>query len=246
MAPVPRPLCWGGLTLMIAAAISIGTWAWLRQAPAAWVGVSSAPPRLEVYGEVPSFSLVGQTGQEVTRKMFEGKVWIASFIFTSCRLTCPQQSATMARLQEDLQAESDIRLVSITVDPDHDTPEVLARYAGRFHADPRRWFFLTGDEQAIYTLAQKGFRLSAPILPPPAQMQTERALSGGSAAPGSQATNGLQAVSVIGDATDGLVHDARFALVDRAARIRGYYSSLDAEAMARLRDDVHSLLKEGR
>jgi protein SCO1/2 len=232
--------------LMIAAGISIGTWAWLRQGPAAWVGVSNAPQRLEIYGEVPSFSLVGQTGQEVTRSALDGKVWIANFIFTSCRLTCPQQSATMARLQADLQGEPDLRLVSITVDPDHDTPEVLTRYAGRFHADPRRWFFLTGDEQAIYTLAHAGFRLSTPILPPPAQTQTERARSGGSAAPGSQPTSGLQAVSVTGDPTDALIHDARFALVDRAAQIRGYYSSLDPEAMARLRDDVLTLLKEGR
>jgi len=244
--PVPKPVFWGGLILMIAGGIWIGTWAWLRQGPTVLVGVSNAPQRLEVYGEVPRFSLVGLSGQEVTRKVLEGKVWVANFIFTSCRLTCPQQSATMARLQADLQAEPDIRLVSITVDPDHDTPEVLARYATRFHADPRRWLFLTGEEQAIYTLAQEGFRLSATILPPAAQTQTERAFSGGPAAPDSQRTNDLQAVAATGDATDALVHDAQFALVDRTARIRGYYSSLDAEAVARLRDDVTALLKEGK
>jgi len=246
MNPMSRPVLFAGLILVIAGCISFGAWTWLHQGPAGWVGVSNAPQRLEDYGEVPGFSLVGQSGQVVTRKALEGKVWIANFIFTSCQLTCPLQSATMARLQADLQNEPDIRLVSITVDPDHDTPEVLARYAGGFHADPRRWFFLTGEERAIYTLAQKGFRLSATILPPAAPTHATSARSGGSSLPDSQPTNGLQAIATSGDATDTLVHDARFALVDRTARIRGYYSSLDPEAMARLRDDVRTLLKQER
>lgn len=244
MNPLARPLLWAGLLLMVAAGLSLGTWVWLRQGPA-WVGASNAPQRLEVYGEVPAFSLVGQAGQEVTRKALEGKIWVANFIFTSCQETCPLQSATMAGLQADWQGEPDIRLVSITVDPDHDTPEVLARYAGRFQADARRWFFLTGEERVISTLAQEGFHLSAPI-PSPAQAQVGRTPPGGSAAAGSQGPNGLRAIAASADARDALVHDARFALVDRAARIRGYYSSLDPEAMARLRDDVRTLLKERR
>ena len=245
MNPGSRSVLWAGLVLVIAGGLLLGAWAWLRQDPVAWIGVSNAPQRLEVYDQVPDFSLVAQTGEEFNRKMLEGKVWIANFIFTNCQLTCPLQSATMAGLQADLQGEPDIRLVSITVDPDHDTPEVLTRYAGRFHADVRRWFFLTGKERAIYTLAREGFHLSAPI-PSPAQAQIGRPPSGGSAPAGYQGPNGLQAVTTTADATDALVHDARFALVDRAARIRGYYSSLDPEAMARLRDDVRTLLKEGR
>jgi protein SCO1/2 len=243
---IPQPVLWGGLICIIAGGFSVGAWAWLRQGPAVRVGVLNAPQRLEVYGEVPSFSLVAQTGQLVTREAFQGKAWIANFIFTSCRTTCPRQTATMAQLQRDLASEPDIRLVSITVDPDHDTPEVLTGYAERFHADPHRWVFLTGEEKAIYSLALEGFRLSATRVQASVESSVERAFASAPLAPPSrQPEGGLSAVGVNENSRDALVHDARFALVDQRARIRGYYSSLDPEAVARLRRDVVTLLKDG-
>jgi protein SCO1/2 len=244
MDAMRRPKFWGGLTCIIAVGISV--WAWLRQGPAVRVGVLNAPQRLEVYGEVPSFSLIAQTGQVVTHKAFEGKVWIANFIFTSCRATCPQQTATMAQLQRDLAAELDIRLVSVTVDPEHDTPEVLARYAERFHANPLRWLFLTGEERDVYSLAQDGFHLSATVVPAVAPTPVSQAFSGGPGVPAGPSEGDRAPFTADSPDTDALVHDARFALVDRMARIRGYYSSLDPEAVARLRDDVNTLLKEGK
>jgi len=189
---MPRPVFWGGLICIIAGTISVGAWAWLRQGPAVRVGVLNAPQRLEVYGEVPSFSLVAQTGQVVSREAFQGKAWIANFIFTSCRTTCPRQTATMAQLQRDLASEPDVRLVSITVDPDHDTPEVLTGYAERFHVDPHRWLFLTGEEKAIYTLAQNGFHLAAGVVPVEVSTPIEQAFSRASDAPASPPQNDLR------------------------------------------------------
>lgn len=82
------------------------------------------------------------------------------FFYSSCPDVCPLQSARMAHLQRDLADQPDVRLVSISVDPEHDTPEVLRDYAQRFGADPERWLFLTGDKVAIHRLARDGFHLS--------------------------------------------------------------------------------------
>ncbi len=137
------------------------------------------------------------------------------FIYTNCPDTCPIQSAQMRQIQEEFQNENGLRLVSITVDPTRDTPEVLSEYAKRFGADPARWFFLTGKKEAIYNFAQAGFRLGALEIP-----HEKRPESG--------ATH---------------THSPRFVLVDREARIRGYYVSTDADAMKRLRTDLMILLR---
>jgi protein SCO1/2 len=246
MDPMRRPGLWGGLILIFIAGISAGALVWHRPGPGSRIGVLNAPRPLEVYFEVPPFSLIDQNRRRITREDLLGTIWIANFIFTSCRATCPRQTATMARLQTDLQGEADLRLVSITIDPDHDTPEVLARYAERFHADPQHWLFLTGEEKAIYSLALKGFRLSATRVQASQDSSIERAFaSQPPALPRGKPPGGLPTTGIPDDSRDDLVHDARFALVDRTARIRGYYSSLDAEAVAHLRRDVRTLLKEG-
>jgi len=109
--------------------------------------------------EVPDFALIERSGQSVTRADLLGKVWIASIIFTRCADECPLVSSHMARLQDAFAAEPDVRLVSITVDPAYDTPEVLTHYAQSFAAQPQRWLFLTGDKATIYRLVREGFRL---------------------------------------------------------------------------------------
>jgi cytochrome oxidase Cu insertion factor (SCO1/SenC/PrrC family) len=244
MDALRRPMFWVGLVLIIAGT-SAGALVWLRAGSGGRIVAENAPRPLEVYFEVPRFSLIDQNRQRITREDLLGRVWIANFIFTSCRTTCPRQSATMAQLQGDLAPRPDLRLVSITVDPDHDTPEVLARYAERFHADPLRWLFLTGEERGIYRLAQDGFHLSATVVPAPTPTPVGQAFSPGPGAPVSLAEGNSASFGSDTPDRDALVHDARFALVDRKARIRGYYSSLDAEAVARLRRDVRTLLKEG-
>src|SRR5262245_9289536 len=95
------------------------------------------------YGVVPDFSLLEAGGRQITLQEFQGKVWIADFIFTSCAGMCPMMTSEMRKIQDALPQE--IRLVSFSVDPARDTPAVLNDYADRFGADRRRWSFVTGD-----------------------------------------------------------------------------------------------------
>lgn len=111
------------------------------------------------YGEVPAFSLTNQNGQPFGSSDLANKIWIADFVFTSCPGPCPMISSRMSELQKPL-ANTDVHLVSFTVDPDKDTPEVLRGYAEKLHAQPGRWDFLTGKKSAIYEISQKGFKLA--------------------------------------------------------------------------------------
>jgi cytochrome oxidase Cu insertion factor (SCO1/SenC/PrrC family) len=110
------------------------------------------------YGQVPAFSLTESSGRTVGQQELSGKVWVADFIFTSCAGTCPLMTAQMRKLQDLLP--HDIGLVSFSVDPKRDTPEVMARYAQQFQADPQRWLFLTGDRQTLYNITVNGFKLA--------------------------------------------------------------------------------------
>ena len=113
---------------------------------------------LPVMGSVPDFKLTERSSREVGREELAGKVWIADFIFTQCAGTCPLMTVNMKKLQDSLPAE--IQFVSFSVDPAHDTPEVLKEYADRNGADPKRWLFLTGDTDAMYKLSIDGFKLA--------------------------------------------------------------------------------------
>lgn len=116
---------------------------------------SAAPQRLDVAvdsafrGEaLAEFSLVAQDGRPVTRADLLGAPLVLDFVFTTCTGPCPRVSAHMHRVQE-LTRATDVRLVTITVDPETDTPEVLARYAAELGADTARWSFLSGPEEQI-------------------------------------------------------------------------------------------------
>jgi protein SCO1/2 len=117
-----------------------------------------AQPELIVYGSVPNFSLTDRDGNTITLQDLAGKVWIADFIFTNCAGTCPVITDQMHKLQEALPKE--ISMVSFTVDPSRDTPEVLAEYARKHNAQENRWFFLTGEKDTLYNLSVKGFKLA--------------------------------------------------------------------------------------
>ncbi|MBI3080033.1 MAG: SCO family protein [candidate division NC10 bacterium] len=139
-------LLWSALVLVLVGVGFAGTWSLLRGGLAGRLPGAGASPSLPTYGSVPDFSLTERSGRQVGGSELRGKVWIANFIYTHCPDTCPLQSAQMARLQGELAAEGDVRLVSITVDPERDTLEVLSRYADRFGAAPDRWLFLTGEK----------------------------------------------------------------------------------------------------
>ena len=125
----------------------------------ALVGCTRLQP-LPVYpGRVPDFQLITQANQPFDRKSLDGKVWAADFIFTHCTGPCPRMSAHMRRVQSAVQEFPDVRLVSFSVDPARDTPAALLEYALRFHAQPGRWFFLTGDVKTLDALDRRAFML---------------------------------------------------------------------------------------
>ena len=110
------------------------------------------------YGTVPAFQLTNQDGQPFGTEQLNGKIWIVDFIFSTCPGPCPMISSRMADLQKPLE-KTDVRLVSVTVDPEKDTPEVLRGYADKLQAQRGRWDFLTGQKATIYELSQSGFKL---------------------------------------------------------------------------------------
>ncbi len=119
-----------------------------------------ASRNIATFGQVPPFQLTNQNGQPFGSADLENKIWIADFIFTSCPGPCPIISSRMSELQKPL-GKSDVRLVSFTVDPEKDTPEVLRNYAEKLHAQTDKWNFLTGKKTEIYDLSAKGFKLAA-------------------------------------------------------------------------------------
>jgi protein SCO1/2 len=171
---------------------------------------------------VPDFSLSDQDGQTVQRKDLLGHIWIASFIFTRCTSFCPQVTATVAQLQPEILQQQDVLLVSISVDPDHDTPAVLKEYSKKFGADTKRWRFLTGDQEKVYRLIQDGFKDTAVQNQGPART------------PGNE-----------------VIHSSRLFLVDRKGVIRGYFEGRQVDdqgneisELPRLKQKLKELLQE--
>lgn len=103
------------------------------------------------------FSLTNSTGRVITRADLKGKILVVDFLFTSCSITCPFVNAQMEQIQQLTTNQPDVKLVSLTVDPRDDTPDVLAKYGERFGADTNRWLFLTGDKAVLYELIGQSF-----------------------------------------------------------------------------------------
>jgi len=139
-------------------AIPIGTLAvllWLRQ-----LEVNALRQRtVSSYGTVPQFVLVNQDGQNFGSAQLRGKIWIADFIYTTCPGPCPMISSRMSELQKPLK-KTDVHLISFSVDPTKDTPQVLRGYAEKLQAERGRWDFLTGPQSTIYDLSRNGFKLA--------------------------------------------------------------------------------------
>lgn len=118
----------------------------------------STPSVLAKYWPLPDFTLTERSGQTLGLSSFAGKVWVADFFYTTCPGPCPMLTSRLSDVQKALGEEPDVRLVSISVDPEKDTPDVLKLYAERFKAS-ERWLFFTGKKDAIYSLARDGFKL---------------------------------------------------------------------------------------
>ncbi len=267
--PFPTRLCpryvWGVALLLFVGLGGGSLWYWQGRVPR--VGGVRPLDQLGNFGMVPEFTLIERSERRVTRNDLLGRVWVVNFFYASCLDTCPLQSTEMADLQRDLADAPEVRLVSISVDPEHDTPEILRAYSQRFGADPERWLFLTGDKGAIVRLAQDGFHLSV-VDPGAMQPQRSNALRGGKQlgarslfpsrarharylTPPPGLLSGLRrmvapktALAHGGIAHQQMLHSARFVLVDRHARLRGYYHSNEQAALRRLRRDVRTVLRE--
>lgn len=118
-----------------------------------------------IYHTIPAFSFTDQNGQEFGSKNLENKIYVANFFFTTCPSICPKMQSLMREVQEvdDFKKLEDFRLVSFTVDPEHDTPEVLKDFSKKVHADEGRWYFLTGNRDDIYKLAYEGYMTNAMV-----------------------------------------------------------------------------------
>ncbi len=197
-----RRLTWALWVLaLLMAALVIG----MRLRPAAPEG-----PPLPTITVAPTFELTHYDGRTVRNKDLLGKPWIADFVFTRCPGVCPIMTQRMKELASDLPPGI-AHYVSISVDPEHDTPEVLKAYAQKHEAGPD-WYFLTGTESEIYPLIREGFLLALDASP---ESSSEGA--------------------------EPIVHSNRFVLVDAQGKIRGYYNSFNAEELAQLRIDVARL-----
>ena len=152
-SPSAKALAWYATLILIPVVTAAGLF-WLRQAQVQ----QRARRAIPTYGSAPAFELTNQNGQPFGSANLKGKIWIADFIFTTCPGPCPLISSRMSELQRPLE-KSDAHLVTFTVDPETDTPEVLRDYAARLHARPGRWDFLTGEKSAIYKVTQEGFKL---------------------------------------------------------------------------------------
>ena len=116
---------------------------------------------LPVYGQAADFTLTNQNGQAVSLSNLLGHVWVADIIFTRCPGPCRRMTQRMKEIETSLPTSSQARLVTLTTDPDYDTPQVLKSYSEKSNADPNRWTFLTGPQKEISKLATESLKLAA-------------------------------------------------------------------------------------
>ena len=189
--PRPPRTIWLGFLLFFAV-FALAFLLWLLQAARNFGEVP-----LRVIGPVADFTLTNQDGKLSTLAEFTNHVWVADIIFTRCAGPCPRLTGQMKSLQNLLPQASGARLVTLTTDPDFDSPAVLKKYGERFNADFNRWTFLTGAKQEIAALASGSLKLSA--VPVKAQEQK--------------------------DTADLFIHTTIFVLVDKHAQLRGSFET---------------------
>lgn len=106
---------------------------------------------------IPPFNLIDQNGDSFDNEQLKGKIVVANFFFTHCPTICPKMAAHLLELQNKFENRDDLIIVSHTVDPTNDSVSVLLKYAEKVHAKEGRWYFLTGEKEAIYNLAFDGY-----------------------------------------------------------------------------------------
>jgi protein SCO1/2 len=152
-----------------------------------------APP---VLAEVPAFTLTTHDGADFGKADMEGKVWVVGFVFTRCKTSCPVISQAMTQFHKELvdsRITEHVNMMTVTVDPEHDTPEILGTYARDLGVEGDDWVFLTGDSAQVESFVVDGFKLAV----------------------GDKEVNEAGAIDI--------AHSSRLVLVDRYGGIRGFY-----------------------
>ncbi|WP_037348891.1 SCO family protein [Sediminibacter sp. Hel_I_10] len=119
---------------------------------------------LEINGEakkVPPFEFVNQEGDTITNKDYENKVYVVEFFFTTCPTICPRMNRNLVQIQNTFSDFEDFGVASFTINPEHDSPEVLKAYAEKYGITNPNWNLMTGDQEEIYALANVGFNIYA-------------------------------------------------------------------------------------
>jgi len=172
---------------------------------------------LPVIDQVADFTLTNQDGNVTTLADLSNQVWIADIIFTRCAGSCPIMSTQMKSLQDALPSNSRAKLVTLTTDPDYDTPSILKRYGERYGADFQRWTFLTGAKGELAGLAAGSLKLGSRPVPPPDR------------------TNSV----------DLFVHSTIFVVVDKQARLRGSFQTEGQDVdWAKIQPQIIATVKE--
>jgi protein SCO1/2 len=153
--------------------------------------------KLPYYGQIADFTLTNQEGQVTTLADLTNHVWVADIIFTRCAGPCPHMTAQMKSLQDKLPNDTLTKFVTLTTDPDYDSPAILKRYGQHYDADFSRWIFLTGTKSEVANLAAGSLKLGSTPIAPKDQL----------------------------NAADLFIHTTIFVLIDKHARLRGVYET---------------------
>ena len=127
-----------------------------------FVEMAKPAPKLPKLGSAPQFELIDSENETFSTQTLDKSVWVTNFFFSRCEGPCPVQSAHIASLSQRFANTPSVRVLSVSVDSEHDTPEVLNEYAKRFAADTSKWHFLTGEKEKVVSLLNDGFRLGSP------------------------------------------------------------------------------------
>ena len=214
--PGPRPankkltvVVWALLVAGLALVIAVG----MREI---WISAERKNFRhLPTLAQVPDFRFIERDGQPRALRDLAGRVWVANFFFSSCPGPCPALTSQMGEISRAVaRTKGEVKVVSITVDPETDTPERLRVYADKYGAGIN-WWFLTGSLEETFRLAREGFKLALEANPPDTAPRDGK-----------------------------MLHSTKIALVDGQGRIRGYYNGTDADLLARILPDIGDLLQE--
>jgi protein SCO1 len=168
----------------------------------------------ETLHQIADFSFQNQYGDTVSNKDFDGKVYVSDFFFTSCPTICPVMKSQMLRVYEKFKDTDNFKILSHTIDPYHDSVQVLHDYAAALGVKGNQWQFVTGDQGEIYTIGEKSYMV-------PAAEDT-----------------------VSAEETGGFIHSGAFILVDGKRHVRGVYDGTVEKDVNQLMRDIELLLKE--